>query len=62
MATHEEFEEIREKLAEERDDFEKKGNDVIDKMKDAKEGWEDSHAEDNFKQEIATKEETHQTH
>ncbi|MDE5641022.1 hypothetical protein [Bifidobacterium castoris] len=59
------FEEIKERIDEHKDDFEAIQNSVSqlsDKLKDAKEGWESARAEKGDKNEIAKDEETHQTH
>ncbi|KFI69496.1 hypothetical protein [Bifidobacterium magnum] len=56
------FEKIEENIAAKRDEFETKGEEFVGKLKDAKEGWEDSHAEGNHAAKIAHQEETHQTH
>ncbi|MUH60517.1 hypothetical protein [Bifidobacterium canis] len=59
------FEEIKERIDEHKDDFEgikKSAEDLGSKLKDAKEGWESSRAEKGDKHEVAENEETHQTH
>lgn len=59
------FEEIKERIDEHKDDFEAIQNSVSqlsDKLKDVKEGWESARAEKGDKNEIAKNEETHQTH
>lgn len=58
----EEFEEMKERVEAQHADFKKGIEDKIDEIKQAKEGWEDSHAEDYAKQYTAEREETHQTH
>ncbi len=59
------FEEIKERIDEHKDDFEgvkDSAEKIAGKLKDAKEGWESARAEKGDKNEIAKDEETHQTH
>lgn len=59
------FEKIEEAIEAHRDDLSKlgeKASEFAGKLKDAKKGWEDAHAEGNHDAKIAHQEETHQTH
>ncbi|RSX55605.1 hypothetical protein D2E26_0168 [Bifidobacterium dolichotidis] len=58
----EKFEEMEQRIAEKRDSFQAAGEDLMNKVKDAKEGWESARAERDDKHEIAEAEETGRNH
>ncbi|KFI63866.1 hypothetical protein [Bifidobacterium cuniculi] len=58
----ENFEQIKERIEEHKDDFGPMAEKVKGAVKGAKEGWESASVEDEDKQRIAHAEETHQTH